>query len=140
MFEDIRGLPIDLQMKIYEDVISLRKHHAIDSELLKDIHSNYHLNQLIQTYATHFGEEENRHLHWLENNLLYYMNGYTPLLLYVNERFHSIFPDKDNAEIRESLFSVLVDERSLKRRIKQFWFGLCHEERFEFFNLENWVR
>ena len=32
----------------------------------------------------------------MENNLLYNMNGYTPLLTSVDERFHSIFHVKDN--------------------------------------------
>ena len=68
----------------------------------------------------------------MENNLLYNMNGYTPLLTSVDERFHSIFPVKDDAKIRESLFSLLVDERSLKRHVRRFWFGLCRDERFEF--------
>ena len=129
---DIKELPQEIQQKIYHDVLSLRKPLQINTCLLKDVQSHHELMTLIDSYEKDFGTANNRHLHWLENNLLAYINGYIPLLLNIHNRFYSIFPNKSLDEIQDCLFYLSDDDKCIMKMIKRLWFGLCHEERDEF--------
>mgnify|MGYP001269442920 CR=1 FL=1 len=129
---NIQELPIDIQLKIYQDVMTLRKPRKINKSLLQDIQSYNDLTELIHSYKKDFGTDGNRHLHWLENNILSYINGYIPLLLNINNRFYSIFPNKSLDEIQEHLFYVSDDQQYIIKMIKRLWFRLCYEEREEF--------
>ena len=131
MIDKIKELPNDLQHKIYNDVLSLRKPIKVNTKLLDDIRASFQLKVLIKEYIKYFGEGENKYLHWLENNLLCYINGYVPLLFNTNTRFYSILPEKNHIQIQEYLFHGSDDEQTLKRRIRLFWLALCCEEQID---------
>jgi hypothetical protein len=110
-------------------VIQLRKPLKVNKVLLKDIISFHSIHELKSKYLNSFGEEDNEYLYWLENNLLFYMNGMEPLADGLNEEFIRIFPNKSLDQILEYVVMNKFTKKSLERDIIRYWCHLTPERR-----------
>ena len=70
-----RKLPQDIINHIHDMVIELRKPRKIDRNLLDDIVSFHLIHNLKANYLNTYGSDDNEYLYWIENNLLFYLNG-----------------------------------------------------------------
>ena len=116
-------------------MIELRKPRKINEILLEDIISFHSIYELKSKYLNSFGDEDNEYLYWLENNLLFYMNGMQPIVDGLNEEFLMIFPSKSVEQILEYVVMNRFTKKSLERDILRYWCHLTPERRNLFMNM-----
>ena len=130
-----RKLPQDIINYIHDMVIELRKPRKIDRNLLDDIVSFHLIHNLKANYLNTYGSDDNEYLYWIENNLLFYLNGMESLSDELSFEFAFVFPNKTEEQILEYLLMNTMSKKCLEKDIFKYWCYLSPDRRAHFLTL-----
>ena len=128
-------LPPDILDCIHAFVLELRKPRKIEKHLLNDIVSFHSIHDLKANYLRVYGSDDNEYLYWLENNLLFYLNGMESLAGGLSAEFMNVFPNKSEDQILEYVFMNTTSKRCLEKDILKYWCYLSPIRRTQFATL-----
>ena len=119
----IQSLPEELQNKIYEHALELRKpKRVLTTDLKHDIESYRLFDAIVEHYRIVFKDD---HMSWVENAVINYLNNHISYLVYITPDLRNVFPSLN-------LESIIIQ---LQRRNnpKRLWRYLSPKKRVDLF-------